>query len=69
MNWRAQRIVARVLAQVKLEADREHEFTAQLADLGPVTHARLNIYPDGGVSRLRLLGASTHRRTSHERRH
>jgi len=44
-----------LLPQVKLEADREHEFTA-LADLGPVTHVRLNIYPDGGVSRLRLFG-------------
>jgi allantoicase len=24
--------------------------------LGPVKFVRLNIYPDGGVSRLRLLG-------------
>ena len=27
-----------------------------LADLGPVTHVRFNIHPDGGVSRLRLFG-------------
>ncbi len=25
-------------------------------DRGPVTHARLSIYPDGGVARLRLFG-------------
>ena len=28
----------------------------ELARLGPVTHVRLSIYPDGGVSRLRLCG-------------
>ena len=25
-----------------------------LADIGPVTHVRLNIFPDGGVARLRV---------------
>ena len=24
--------------------------------LGPITHIRLNVFPDGGVSRLRVLG-------------
>ena len=24
--------------------------------LGPITHIRFNIFPDGGVSRLRLWG-------------
>jgi len=23
---------------------------------GPVSHVRLNIYPDGGISRLRIFG-------------
>jgi allantoicase len=36
--------------------DKEHFFDDELVDLGPVTHVRLNIYPDGGVSRLRLFG-------------
>jgi allantoicase len=27
-----------------------------LHDIGPVTHVRLSIFPDGGVSRLRLFG-------------
>jgi allantoicase len=28
----------------------------EVAAAGPVTHARLNIFPDGGVARLRLFG-------------
>jgi len=39
----------------KLEADREHTF--DLPAEGPaVTHVRLSIFPDGGVSRMRLWG-------------
>jgi allantoicase len=41
----------------KLSADAVHEFKgAQVAKLGPVTHLRLNIFPDGGVSRFRAFG-------------
>lgn len=45
-----------LLPERKLEADREHAFKDGIADPGPVTHVRLNIIPDGGVSRLRLFG-------------
>ncbi len=45
-----------LLDRQKLEADAIHEFGAELSDVGPVTHVRLNIFPDGGVSRLRLFG-------------
>lgn len=45
-----------LLGEQKLQADREHRFLEQLADIGPVSHVRLNIFPDGGVSRLRLYG-------------
>ena len=45
-----------LLPESKLEMDREHEFESELRDLGPVSHVRLSIYPDGGVSRLRLYG-------------
>src|SRR5688572_12917620 len=44
-----------LLPRTKLQADTVHRF-AELPDLGPVTHARLAIHPDGGVSRLRLFG-------------
>ncbi len=47
----------KVLQQRKLQADTVHEFTgADICSPEPVTHVRLNIYPDGGVSRLRVLG-------------
>jgi allantoicase len=46
-----------ILGRKKLSADSVHEFKGpDLADIGAVTHVRLNIFPDGGVSRLRLFG-------------
>jgi len=45
-----------LLSEAKLEADKVHHFQDGLADLGPVRFVRLNIVPDGGVSRLRLVG-------------
>ncbi|MDB5799209.1 MAG: allantoicase [Rhodocyclales bacterium] len=44
-----------LLPTQKLSMDAVHGFDA-LAALGPVTHVRFNIFPDGGVSRLRLFG-------------
>jgi allantoicase len=43
------------LPQTKLKANRRHVFSA-LRQAGPATHVRFQIYPDGGVSRLRLFG-------------
>ena len=48
-----------LLPEQKLGADTVHEFAAELARLGPVSHVRFNIIPDGGVSRLRLWGRVT----------
>ncbi|MEL6948574.1 MAG: allantoicase [Pseudomonadota bacterium] len=45
-----------LLPEKKLGPDAEHRFRKSVADIGPVTHLRMNIYPDGGVSRLRILG-------------
>ena len=45
-----------LLPEVKLEADKVHVFRDGLADLGAIRFVRLNIIPDGGVSRLRLIG-------------
>ena len=44
-----------LVPRTKLEAHTRHELT-QLASVGPVSHVRLNIFPDGGVARLRLFG-------------
>jgi len=40
----------------KLSMDAIHNFADEVQDIGPVSHVRLNIIPDGGVSRLRLFG-------------
>jgi len=46
-----------VLAEQKLSADHLHRFDGdRIAEIGPVTHLRLNIHPDGGVSRFRVFG-------------
>ncbi len=45
-----------LLPEQKLQMDAVHTFSEQLAQLGPVTHVRFNIFPDGGVSRVRLWG-------------
>jgi len=44
-----------LLAKTPLTADAEHRFKPDAA-LGPVSHVRINIFPDGGISRLRLFG-------------
>jgi allantoicase len=50
-DWAWRELVPRT----PLEADHVHRF-APVVDVGPVTHVRLAIFPDGGVSRLRLYG-------------
>jgi allantoicase len=45
-----------LLPEQSLRMDSVHAYEAELAALGPVTHVRFNIFPDGGVSRLRLWG-------------
>jgi allantoicase len=48
-----------ILPRTKLQAHTRHSFIDELADRGPVTHLRLNVFPDGGVSRLRVHGVAT----------
>ena len=45
-----------ILSQSKLNADKEHFFDDEIVSKGPFTHVRLNIFPDGGVSRVRVWG-------------
>jgi allantoicase len=47
-----------ILPAVALGPDQLHVFENQISDAGNVTHVRLDIYPDGGVARLRLFGMS-----------
>ncbi len=45
-----------ILPKTKLEAHTRHFFEKELKPLESCTHLRLNIFPDGGVSRLRAWG-------------
>jgi len=47
---------SRLLAETKLTMDKQHYFESELESIGVVSHVRLSIYPDGGISRLRLYG-------------
>jgi len=48
--WRA------LLTKTNLRAHEQRVLEKELHAAGPCTHVRLSIYPDGGVSRLRLFG-------------
>ncbi len=45
-----------LLPESKLEMHKQHYFESELEDIGVVSHVRMSIYPDGGVSRLRVYG-------------
>ena len=45
-----------LLPRTKLRAHHRHLFSRQLRRQQPVSHVRLNIFPDGGISRLRIYG-------------
>ena len=45
-----------LLHEQKMNPDAIHNFKQEIQDIGPITHVRFNMHPDGGVSRLRLFG-------------
>jgi allantoicase len=45
-----------ILPRTRLQAHHRHFFSRGLRKAGPVSHVRLNIFPDGGISRLRVHG-------------
>jgi allantoicase len=46
-----------ILPRQKLQMDHAHEYgTDVVAEIGPVTHVRYAMHPDGGTMRLRLYG-------------
>ncbi len=48
-----------LLPRTRLQPDTRHRFV--LDGSPPATHVRLDIYPDGGMARLRLFGAPSER--------
>ena len=45
-----------LLPRTPLQPHARHAFEEELREAGDVAHVRLNIYPDGGIARLRLFG-------------
>ncbi len=45
-----------ILGRVKLQADTRHIFETEIRSSEAVSQVRLNIFPDGGVARLRVFG-------------
>jgi allantoicase len=45
-----------ILPRIALQPHARQEFEDELQQIGSITHARFNIFPDGGVGRLRLYG-------------
>jgi allantoicase len=42
-----------------LSPHRRHSFEEEVRAVGDISHARFNIFPDGGVGRLRLFGRAS----------
>lgn len=45
-----------LLVESELEMDRQHVFNQLNPNISSISHIRVNIFPDGGISRVRLLG-------------
>ena len=50
------RALDELLPRTPLQPHAPHAFEEALRAIGDVTHVRFNIFPDGGVGRLRLFG-------------
>jgi len=48
-----------ILPRTRMLPDTRHFFIEELNAVGPVRNIRLNVYPDGGVARLRVYGVAT----------
>lgn len=52
INW------VEIMPRTKLQADREHTFLSEVGAIDQTfTHVRIKMFPDGGISRLRLWGS------------
>jgi len=45
-----------LLPETRLQMDQQHYFESELEHMAAVSHVRVSIYPDGGVSRVRIFG-------------
>ena len=42
-----------------LQMDKQHYFKSEITESGLITHLRINIHPDGGLSRVRFFGKTS----------
>ena len=47
-----------LLGKVKLQAHKKHNFNNKLMKKNKINYIRINIFPDGGISRIRAFGRS-----------
>ena len=45
-----------LLPPTQTHADQKHAFDQEIQDIGDVSHVKLEMYPDGGISRFRVIG-------------
>lgn len=45
-----------LLPEQRLDMDKAHFFESEINDVGVISYVRVNIFPDGGVARVRLIG-------------
>ena len=45
-----------LLKNTKLSANKTHKFKNSLMKKDKINHIRINIFPDGGISRFRIFG-------------
>jgi len=45
-----------ILNRVKLQGGKLNIFEQEIMRTGPINHVRVQIYPDGGINRIRLMG-------------
>ena len=45
-----------LLNKVKLNANKKHSFNNKIMKKNKINFIRINIYPDGGISRIRVFG-------------
>ena len=50
INWKL------LLNKSKLHAHKKHNFLNKLMKKNKVNYLRINIFPDGGISRIRVFG-------------
>jgi allantoicase len=56
-----------IMGRTELYADREHTYTSEVENsTREFTHVRIKMYPDGGISRLRLWGTPSSSRTKQD---